>query len=106
VVKNRKPTHQESYAMDLVAQQVIAQFGRDSAISEGYRIYTTIDGELQKKTEKALREQLDVVERHEGFEHETYAKYDIEFRAHQRQAANSEGEVAPLALPTYLQGSV
>lgn len=109
VVKNRKPTHQESYAMDLVAQQVIAQYGRDSAISDGYRIYTTLDGELQKKAEKALREQLDVVERHEGFEHQTFAKYDGEFRAHQRAAvaaANGGAEAPPLALPAYLQGSV
>ncbi len=106
IVKNRRPTHQESYAMDLVAQQIIAQFGRDSAISDGYRIYTTIDGELQKKTEKALHDQLDVVERHEGFEHPTYAKYDAEFRAHQRQAASAEGDAATLPLPTYLQGSV
>ena len=28
IVKNRRSIHQESYAMDLVAQQVIAQFGR------------------------------------------------------------------------------
>ena len=106
IVKNRRPTHQDSYAMDLVAQQIIAQFGRDSAISDGYRIFTTIDSDLQKKTEKALREQLDVVERHEGYDHQTYAKYDAEFRAHQRQAASTEGEVPPLALPAYLQGSV
>ncbi len=109
VVKNRRPIHQESYAMDLVAQQVIAQYGRDAAISDGYRIYTTLDGELQKKAEKALREQLDVVERHEGFEHQTFARYDADFRAHQRaaQAAVNAGTEAPiLALPAYLQGSV
>jgi penicillin-binding protein 1A len=108
-VKNRKPIHQESYAMDLVAQQVIAQYGREAAIGDGYRIYTTLDGELQKKAEKALREQLDAVERHEGFEHQTYAKYDNEFRAHQRaaaEAAKNETDVPPLALPVYLQGSV
>ncbi len=109
IVKNRRPIHQESYAMDLVAQQVIAQYGRDSAISDGYRIYTTLDGELQKKAEKAMREQLDVVERHEGFEYQTYAKYDAEFRAHQRAAtaaASSGADVPVLALPAYLQGSV
>jgi membrane carboxypeptidase/penicillin-binding protein len=109
VVKNRRPIHQESYAMDLIAQQVIAQYGRDAAISDGYRIYTTLDGELQKKAEKALREQLDVVERHEGFEHQTYAQYDTLYRQFQRNAqagANTGAEVPPLALPAYLQGSV
>ncbi len=109
IVKNRRPIHQESYAMDLVAQQVIAQYGRDAAISDGYRIYTTLDGELQKKAEKALREQLDVVERHEGFEHQTFAKYDTQYRAYQRAAqaaANTGADVPPLPLPAYLQGSV
>jgi len=105
VVKNRRSIHQDSYAMDLVAQQVIAQYGRDSAISDGYRIYTTIDGDLQRKAEKALREQLDVVERHDGYDHQTFGKYDSEFRAHQRLAGNEvEGNTLPP--PAYLQGAV
>lgn len=105
VVKNRRSIHQESYALDLVAQQVIAQYGRDAAISDGYRIYTTIDGELQRKAEKALREQLDVVERHEGFDHQTFGKYDNDFRAHQRLTGNEvEGNTLPP--PAYLQGAV
>ncbi|HYR57930.1 MAG TPA: transglycosylase domain-containing protein, partial [Chthoniobacteraceae bacterium] len=103
LVKNRAKIHQESYAIDLVAQQVIAQFGRDAAISDGYRIYTTIDGELQRKAEKALRDQLDRAERHEGFEHQTYAQYDQLFKAHQRKQAN--GDADSLAAPDYLQGS-
>lgn len=103
-VKNRSRIHQESYALDLVAQQVIAQFGRDSAISDGYRIYTTIDGDLQRKAEKALRDQLDAAERHEGFEHQTYAQYDQQFKAYQRRQAAGEGGVIPP--PDYLQGSV
>lgn len=103
-VKNRARIHQESYAIDLVAQQVIAQFGRDSAISDGYRIYTTLDGELQRKAEKALADQLDATERHEGFEHQTYAKYDQLFKAHERRQA--AGETEPIATPEYLQGSV
>ncbi|WP_162145275.1 transglycosylase domain-containing protein [Chthoniobacter flavus] len=105
VVKNRRSIHQESYPMDLVAQQVIGQFGRDAAISDGYRIYTTIDGDLQRKAEKALKEQLDVVERHEGYDHQRFGKYDIDFRAHQRMASNEvEGNTLPP--PAYLQGSI
>ncbi len=105
VVKNRRSIHQDSYAMDLVAQQVIAQYGRDAAISDGYRIFTTIDGDLQRKAEKALREQLDVVERHEGFDHQTFGKYDLDFRAHQRLTGNEvEGNTLPS--PAYLQGAV
>ncbi len=107
VVKNRRPIHQESYALDMVAQQVIAQFGRDSAIGDGYRIYTTIDGGLQKQAEKAMRDQLDAVERHEGFEHQTYLQYEQLYRAYQRKLATPEAaDLPPLATPDYLQGSI
>ncbi len=105
LVKNRARIHQESYALDLVAQQVIAQFGRDSAISDGYRIFTTIDGDLQRKAEKALAEQLDTAERHEGFAHQTYAQYDQIFKAHER-AQTSGADADVLQPPEYLQGSV
>ncbi|HEX8296374.1 MAG TPA: PBP1A family penicillin-binding protein [Chthoniobacteraceae bacterium] len=104
IVKNRARISQESYAMDLVAQQVIAQFGRDSAISDGYRIYTTIDGELQRKAEKALAEQLEAVERREGYEHQSYAQYDQIYKTAQRRQANGEADV--IQPPDYLQGSV
>ncbi|MEO8353564.1 MAG: transglycosylase domain-containing protein, partial [Chthoniobacteraceae bacterium] len=86
IVKNRRPIHQESYAADLVAQQVGKLVGRDSAVSDGYRIYTTIDVALQKKAEQSLRERLNVVEHHEGFDHERYSDYDTKFRAHGRKA--------------------
>ncbi len=104
VVKNRKPTHQESYAADMVAQQVALKVGRDSAVSDGYRIYTTIDTELQKAAEQAVREQLDQIERHEGFEGQTAAKFDMDFKAHQRATATAEGEIGGVGMPEYLQG--
>lgn len=107
IVKNRARIHQESYALDLVAQQVIAQFGRDSAISDGYRIFTTIDGDLQRQAEKALRDQLDVVERRPGYDRQTYGQYDQLFRAFQRQSnGGNGGNGDTLATPEYLQGSV
>ena len=106
VVKNRRPIHQESYAADMVAQQVAQMVGRDSAVSDGYRIYTTIDQELQKAAEKAMKEQLEAVERHEGFEGQTAAKFDIEFKQHQRLAAAEGGEGEVKVMPDYLQGGV
>ena len=106
IVKNRKPIHQESYAADLVAQQLEKLVGRDSSTSDGYRIYTTIDSALQKKAEQSLREQLSSVERRDGFEHQTYAQYDALYKAHLKSPLGPDGEPAPLALPEYLQGSV
>ena len=106
VVKNRRPIHQESYAADMVAQQVAQKVGRDSAVSDGYRIYTTIDSGLQKTAEKVMQEQLDAAERHEGFEGETAAKFDIEFKQHQRQTAAADAEPEARLVPEYLQGGV
>ncbi len=105
VVKNRRPIHQESYAADMVAQQVAQIVGRDSAVSDGYRIYTTIDPDLQKVAERTLKEQLDAIERHEGFEGETAAKFDVEFKQNLRQAA-ADGEAGTAKMPDYLQGGV
>ena len=105
IVKNRRPIHQESYAADLVAQQVEKLVGRDSAVSDGYRIYTTIDATLQKRAESVLREQLAAVERREGFGHQTYAQYDSTYKAHIRKPS-PDADPAPLAPPEYLQGSI
>ncbi len=106
-VKNRPSIHQESYAFDMVAQQVIALVGRDAAIGDGYRIFTTIDGELQKKAERAVRDQCAAIERHAGFAGQTYAQYDQQFRAYQRRlAAPDAGDLPPLPTPEYLQGAV
>ncbi|RYD75012.1 MAG: hypothetical protein EOP84_18965, partial [Verrucomicrobiaceae bacterium] len=106
IVKNRRPIHQESYAADLVAQQVEKLVGYDNAVSEGYQIYTTIDAEIQKGAETALREQLAAAERQEGFSHQKYAEYDQMFRGFRRKQASGEedGNAAP-PTPEYLQGS-
>ncbi len=106
-IKNRQQIHQESYALSVVARQVIDLFGRDSAVSDGFRIYTTIDGELQRKAEQALGAQLTAIERREGFEAPSFADYDALFRAHERKLASAgTDDVPPLATPEYLQGAV
>ncbi len=106
IVKNRKPTHQDSYAADLIAQQVEKLVGHDSAVSDGYRIYTTIDSTLQQRAEQSLQAELTRVERHEGYEHQTYAQYDAIFKAHAKAPPGPDGEPTPIAPPDYLQGAV
>lgn len=105
IVKNRKPIHQESYAADLVSQQVKKLVGEESAVSDGYRIYTTIDAKLQKAAETAIRNQLERTEHHEGFEHNTYAQYDQAFRAYRRKQATEGDNAGPQPEADYLQGS-
>lgn len=106
IVKNRRPIHQESYAADLVAQQVEKLVGRDAAMSDGYRIYTTIDSGLQKNAEKTVRDELTKVERHSGYDHPTFADYDAKYKAWAKRPPGPDGEVEPIAPPDYLQGAV
>jgi len=105
IVKNRRPIHQESYAADLVASQVEKLVGHDAAVSDGYRIYTTIDTELQKKAEQSLRDQLNAVERTDGFEGQKFADYDLRWKAWSKKPPGPDGEIDPIAPPEYLQGA-
>lgn len=103
VLKNKRPLAQESYAADMVFQQVISKVEKVQVMSEGLRIYTTIDPVLQKKAEELLRAQIASVENRPDYEHQTFQQYDQIFRAANKQPTNAEGK---RILPEYLQGSV
>jgi 1A family penicillin-binding protein len=100
-VKNRRPVHADSYAVDMISQQVDDIVGKDRAISDGYQIYTTIDPELQKVAEQSLREHLADTERHDGYSHQTAEDYNAILRQHR----GDDSEKEPPA-PEYLQGAV
>src|SRR5260370_24855002 len=70
-------------------------------MNEGFRIRTTIDGDLQKVAEESLRKSLDKAEQHPGYDHQTYAEYAASFRA-----AKSNGTASSQPAPEYLQGAV
>ncbi len=114
-VKPRILASSDSYALEAIRQQVIAQVGLDRAISEGLRIYTTIDARLQKTAEEALHSQLDGVERNPSFQnHQTYAQYSAQYGdAEKRALAAAQDPTAPpvnlhnvVGSPEYLQGSL
>jgi penicillin-binding protein 1A len=100
-VKNRKPIHTQSYAVDMISQQVDDIVGKDRAIADGYQIYTTIDPDLQKTAEQSLEEHLAEAERQPGYQHQNYEDYAAILR--ERRA--DEEEKDPPA-PEYLQGAV
>jgi penicillin-binding protein 1A len=106
VLRNKRPLQQESYAADMVSQQVLWKIGKDNktrVTSEGLRIFTTIDPLLQKKAEDTLRTQLFSIEARPGYEHQTYAQFDQIFRAANKQPVDVDGR---RLMPEYLQGSV
>ena len=98
-VGNRQNARGQNYAIDYIRQQVIAAVGWDRAMSDGFRIHTTIDAELQNVGEKALREQLDLAEQTPGYNHQTYAQYVARLKE-LRKRPNEK------PTPDYLQGAV
>ncbi|HEX4083840.1 MAG TPA: transglycosylase domain-containing protein, partial [Chthoniobacteraceae bacterium] len=99
-VKNRKPVHTDSYAVDMIRSQVDDIVGRDRAIADGYQIYTTIDPDLQKHADQALRDHLARVEATQGYQHQTWSDYQGILRQHRADEDDKE----PPA-PEYLQGA-
>ncbi len=102
-IKNKRPMHQDNYAADMIYQQVLKIVGKDRALGDGLKIYTTVDNELQKKAEELIRGQLLAIERHEGYEHPTYADFDAKFKAAKGSLLNADGKKIE---PEYLQGAV
>ena len=100
-VGNRQNAQGQNYAVDYIRQQVINSVGWDRAMNEGFRIYTTIDGDLQKVAEESLRKSLDTAEQHSGYDHQTYAEYAARFKQ-----AKSSGTASVQPAPEYLQGAV
>jgi 1A family penicillin-binding protein len=98
LVGNRQSAQGQTYAVDYIRQKVIEAVGWDRAMNEGFRIYTTIDSDLQKAAEDSLRAHLDQVEHYPGYGHQTYAEYAANFRKARSPSA------API--PDYLQGAV
>ena len=101
VIGNRQNAQGQNYAVDYIRQQVINAVGWDRAMNEGFKIHTTIDGELQKVAEESLRKSLDKAEEHSGYDHQTYAQYAASFRK-----AKSNGTASAQPAPDYLQGAV
>ena len=103
VTGNRQNARGQNYAIDYIRQQVIAAVGWDRAMSDGFRIHTTIDAEMQNVAEKSLRAQLDAAEKTPGYSHQTYAQYSILLQERRGKSPNEKSTAPP---PEYLQGAV
>src|SRR4030095_16488369 len=101
VVGNRQNAQGQNYAVDYIRQQVINTVGWGRAMNEGFRIYTTIDGDLPKAAEESLRQSLDKAEKQPGYDHQTYAEYAASFKK-----AKANGTASSQPAPDYLQGAL
>ena len=101
VIGNRQNAQGQNYAVDYIRQQVINAVGWNRAMNEGFRIRTTMDGDLQKVAEESLRRSLENAERNPEYQHQTYADYAANFKK-----AKSNGALPTQPPPEYLQGAV
>lgn len=89
VVLDPKPIRRgTSHLYERIASEVRSRLGEDALTEGGFKIYTTIDKDVQQTMEAGLVEQLAKAEDHEGFSHPRYEDY----RMKQRE-------------PKYLQGA-
>ncbi|MGE5926036.1 MAG: penicillin-binding protein 1A [Gemmatimonadota bacterium] len=85
------------YFVEYVRQILQARFGQD-LYRLGYRIYTTLDLDMQLAAERALESQLRAVEAMPQFRHDSYQEY-LEERAQNGGSGDDERANTP-----YLQG--
>jgi penicillin-binding protein 1A len=84
---------QENYAMDMVQRELDLLLTDDQQAQGGFKIYTTVDPELQKAAQLAVDAQLRKIEARPGYEHAKRADFSEEARKEE--------------LPTpYLQGAL
>lgn len=106
-VKNPSATTQENYTVGMVAAQM-PSLGLSDAVSEGYRIHTTVDLALQRKAEEVLEHQIRLIERRPDFKSaQTLEAYDILHKAWKKtvEKAGPDAPPPPLEAPRYLQGA-
>ncbi|HEY5892329.1 MAG TPA: transglycosylase domain-containing protein [Chthoniobacterales bacterium] len=103
-VKKRKlSTGGQSYALDYIRQQVTNELDFDSAASSGYRIYTTLDADLQKVAEESLRKNLALVEKHPDFDGTTMEQWKA--TKHVKSDEKPDNPTTGTT-PDYLQGAI
>jgi 1A family penicillin-binding protein len=100
-ISSRQNAQGQTYAVDYIRQQVIAEVGWDRAMNEGFRIHTTIDADIQNAAEESLRKSLEQAEHHAGYDHQTYAQYAANFKK-----AKPNAPISNQPTPDYLQGAV
>jgi membrane carboxypeptidase/penicillin-binding protein len=105
LVMKRTNPFKVSYAIDYIRQQAIAALGYERAMNGGFRILTTLDQDMQRTAEAAMRETLAKIEQRPGYDHVT-------FEAFRKIAKPIEDEInrgnmtIKMPEPKYLQGAV
>lgn len=96
----------QSSIFDTVSSEVMNLLGEEKASIGGFKIYTSIDQRLQRQVETAITKHLAEVEKHPGYEHQTYDQYKTILNDYTTKLR--KGEISPdtpRPRPEYLQGA-
>ncbi len=106
----------DSYALEAVRQQIVALVGFDRATSEGLRVFTTLDTQVQRTAEAALKRKLDEIENNPLYgNRQTHTQYQALYKEGEKKAAaqmQATGASAPVSVanlipaPEYIQGGL
>ena len=103
VVKRKNP-FKVSYAIELIRQQAIKALGFERTMNGGYKIFTTLDADLQRAADSATQEFLLTVENQSGYKHPTFAQYRAATQKTE-EAINRGNMGNKMPEPKYLQGA-
>ena len=95
-----------TYIFDTVREEVMDILGEERAAVGGFRIYTSIDKDLQNAAQEAIREHLAEIEKREDWEHETYDQFRMvmsEYRDKMKKSLIHPD--TPKPKPEYLQAA-
>jgi penicillin-binding protein 1A len=105
LIRNKRANQASNYLLNMVTKSLAEAKLSDGALSEGYRIYTTIDLSLQRKAEAALEKQLLAIEERPDFRApHTYGQFEQTYRQWKRTQTGASDDPAPKA--EYLQGAL
>ena len=93
------------YVQTEVREKLIELLGYEQTTGGGFRVFTTVDSQLQKTAEESLKSRLDAMEKiSPGYRHETPDQYRRKLEAFLATGKTIDDKDAPR--PTYLQGAV
>ncbi len=96
-----------SYAFDEIRAQVVTIVGEERAAIGGFQIYTSIDRDLQRAAEAAVKKRLAEIEQRPGYAHQTHAQFKTILRDWRTASGKlpAGAEPPPRPLPEYLQAA-
>lgn len=95
-----------SYVFDSVRREVVDLVGEERAAIGGFRIFTSIDQDLQKTAELAVAKHMAGIEKHAGYEHQTFEQFRAIIADYRGRLKRGEIDPAtPRPMPEYLQAA-